>query len=123
MIASSSAANCACWRAAKRPRMPFLSEADRRALLQLARKAVVEAVTHGGLPEQIPHDGVFAERRGAFVTLHRQRRLRGCIGVIEADQPLGDRIVRCAASSALQDPRFPPMRAEDLAELQIEISL
>ena len=103
--------------------MPFLSEADRRALLQLARKAVVEAVTHGGLPEQIPHDGVFAERRGAFVTLHVQRRLRGCIGVIEADQPLGDSIVRCAASSALQDPRFPPMRAEDLAELQIEISL
>ncbi len=103
--------------------MPSLSEADRRALLQLARNAVVQAVSHGGLPEQIPQDGVFAERRGAFVTLHVQRRLRGCIGVIEADQPLGDSIARCAASSALQDPRFPPLRTEDLAELQIEISL
>jgi AmmeMemoRadiSam system protein A len=103
--------------------MQFLSEADRSALLQLARNAVVEAVSHGRLPEQIPHDGVFAERRGAFVTLHVQHRLRGCIGVIEAEEPLGDSIVRCAASSALQDPRFPPMRSEDLAELQIEISL
>jgi AmmeMemoRadiSam system protein A len=103
--------------------MPSLSEADRGALLQLARNAVVEAVSHGRLPEQIPQHGVFAERCGAFVTLHVQRRLRGCIGVIEADQPLGDSIVRCAASSALQDPRFPPMRQDDLAELQIEISL
>jgi AmmeMemoRadiSam system protein A len=103
--------------------MPSLSEADRHALLQLARKAVVEAVTHGRLPEQIPNDGVFAERRGAFVTLHVQHRLRGCIGVIEADQPLGDSIVRCAGSSALQDPRFPPIRPEDLAELHVEISI
>jgi AmmeMemoRadiSam system protein A len=103
--------------------MPSLSEADRRALLQLARNAVVHAVSHGRLPEQIPNDGVFAERRGTFVTLHVLHRLRGCIGVIEADQPLGDSIVQCAASSALQDPRFPPMRPEDLVELQIEISL
>jgi AmmeMemoRadiSam system protein A len=103
--------------------MPSLSEADRSALLQLARNAVVEAVSHGRLPEQIPQDGVLAERRGAFVTLHVRHRLRGCIGVIEADQPLGDSIVRCAASAALQDQRFPPMRPEDLAELQIEISL
>ncbi len=103
--------------------MPSRSEADRRALLQLARDAVVEAVSNGRLPEQIPTDGIFAERCGAFVTLHVQHRLRGCIGVVEADQPLGDSIVRCAASSALRDPRFSPMRPEDLPELQIEISL
>jgi AmmeMemoRadiSam system protein A len=103
--------------------MPSLSEADRRALLRLARNAVVEAVSQGHLPGQISQDGVFAERRGAFVTLHVRRRLRGCIGVIEADESLGESIVRCAAGAALQDPRFPPMRPEDLAELQIEISL
>jgi AmmeMemoRadiSam system protein A len=103
--------------------MPFLSEADRRALLGLARKAAIDAVSRGSLPEQIPHDGVFAERRGVFVTLHVRRRLRGCIGVIEADEPLGDSIVRCAASAALQDPRFPPVRRDELGELEIEISL
>jgi AmmeMemoRadiSam system protein A len=103
--------------------MPSLSEADHHALLQLARTSVVEAVSHGQLPQQIPKEGVFAERRGVFVTLHVRHRLHGCIGVIEADEPLGESIVRCAASAALQDPRFPRMRPDELKEVQIEISL
>jgi AmmeMemoRadiSam system protein A len=102
--------------------MPSLSDSGRRALLQLARQAVVDAV-HERLPQQIPHEGVFSERSGVFVTLHIRHRLRGCIGVIEAEEPLGESIVRCAASAALQDPRFTPMRADELGELQIEISL
>jgi len=105
------------------PSEAVLCEADRRALLRLARLAVVEAVACGALPQHIPSEGVFAERRGAFVTLHVQRRLRGCIGVIEAEEPLGDFIVRCAASAALQDSRFPSIRREELAGLQIELSL
>ena len=98
-------------------------EADRVALLRLARLAVVEAVFHGGLPNQIPSQGIFAQRRGAFVTLHVHGRLRGCIGVIEADEPLGDVVVRCAASAAAQDPRFSPLRVEEIPDVQIEISL
>jgi AmmeMemoRadiSam system protein A len=103
--------------------MPSLSEADRQNLLRLARHAVEQAVSRTQLPENIPHDGVFAERCGVFITLRSGRRLRGCIGVIDADQPLGDSVVRCAASAALQDPRFAPVRLEDLGGLQIEISL
>jgi AmmeMemoRadiSam system protein A len=103
--------------------MPSLSEADRRAALQLARTAVVEAVSHGKLPDTFPREGAFAERRGVFVTLHVRNRLQGCIGVIEANEPLGDAIVRCAASAALEDPRFVPMKPEQLDELNIEISL
>jgi AmmeMemoRadiSam system protein A len=103
--------------------MPSLSEGDRHALLQLARQAVVKAVSQGSLPEQIPNEAVFAERRGIFVTLHVGHRLRGCIGVIEAEEPLGESTVRCAAGAALQDPRFAPMRTEELSELEIEISL
>jgi uncharacterized protein len=103
--------------------MQSLSEADRRAALQLARTAVVEAVSHRKLPDTFPREGVFAERRGVFVTLHVRNRLQGCIGVIEANEPLGEAIVRCAASAALEDPRFAPMRADQLSELSIEISL
>jgi len=103
--------------------MPSLSEADQYALLRLARQAVVKAVSQGSLPDQIPHEAVFAERRGIFVTLHVRHRLRGCIGVIEAEEPLGESTVRCAASAALQDPRFAPLRAEELSELRIEISI
>jgi AmmeMemoRadiSam system protein A len=103
--------------------MSFLSEADRRSALQLARTAVQEAVSRGKLPEHIPKEGIFAERRGVFVTLHVAGRLQGCIGVVEAHEPLGEAIVRCAASAALEDPRFAPMRAEQLDSLTIEISL
>ena len=103
--------------------MPSLSEADRRAALQLARSAVVQAVSHGKLPDAIPGEGVFAERTGVFVTLHVRGRLQGCIGVIEAKEPLGEAIVRCAASAALEDPRFAPMKNDQLDELSVEISL
>lgn len=103
--------------------MPFLSEADRRALLRLARHAVVEAVSQEVLPQKIPVDGIFAERRGVFVTLRVRHRLRGCIGVTETHEPLGDSIVRCAVSAASQDPRFSPVRADEIPVLQIEISL
>ena len=103
--------------------MPSLSEAERRSALQLARIAVVETVSHRKLPDATPRDGIFAERHGVFVTLHVRGRLQGCIGVVEADEPLGDAIVRCAASAALEDTRFVPMKAEQLGDLAIEISL
>ena len=76
--------------------MLCLSEADRRAALELARKAIREAVLHRGLPEVIPSEGVFSEQCGVFVTLHVQGRLQGCIGVTEPSEPLGPAIVRCA---------------------------
>jgi uncharacterized protein len=103
--------------------MLSLSEADRHAALHLARIAVVEAVSHHKLPDTIPRQGIFEEIRGVFVTLHVNCRLQGCIGVIEAQEPLGEAIIRCAASAALEDPRFAPMKAEQLDQLSIEISL
>jgi AmmeMemoRadiSam system protein A len=103
--------------------MPSLSETDRRTALQLARTAVVEAVSHRRLPDTFPREGIFAERRSVFVTLHVRDHLQGCIGVIEAQEPLGEAIVRCAASAALEDPRFAPVKTEQLGELSIEISL
>lgn len=103
--------------------MPSLSEADRRDLLGLARRAIVEAVRHDRLLEPIPTHGVFAERRGTFVSVHVCGRLRGCIGVIEGEQPLGESIVRCATGAALQDARFIRVSSEELQDLTIEISL
>lgn len=103
--------------------MPFLSEADRRSLLALARRAIAEAVSLQKPDGCVLHSGVFAEKRGVFVTLHARGRLRGCIGVVEAFEPLGESIGRCAANAALHDPRFSPVRVEELAELEIELSL
>ena len=103
--------------------MSSLSDSERDTLLKLAREAVIEAVSRGEILSQIPDHGIFAEKRGIFVTLHVRGRLRGCIGVVETREPLGQAIVRCAASAALQDPRFSPVRNDDLPHLHIEISL
>lgn len=103
--------------------MPFLSDAYRRPLLVLARRAIVDAVLFQKCIDGIPPDEVFAEKRGVFVTLTLRGRLRGCIGTVEAFEPLGESIARCAASAALHDPRFTPVRADELHELRIELSV
>ncbi|MGH9743357.1 MAG: AmmeMemoRadiSam system protein A [Candidatus Acidiferrum sp.] len=103
--------------------MLFHSETERRSLLELARRAISEAVSHEKLAQAIPRGGVFDEKRGAFVTLQVRGRLRGCIGNVEAFEPLGQAVARCAVNAGLHDPRFSPVSTEDLRELQIEISL
>lgn len=103
--------------------MPCLSEADQRALLELARKAIREAVLQRKLPDAVPSEGVFSERRGVFVTLYLRGRLQGCIGVTEPNESLGEAVVRCAVSAALEDPRFSPLKEPQLEEMSIEISL
>ena len=103
--------------------MPSLSESERQALLDLARQSVTEAVSRGRILTDIPCGGIFLQPHAVFVTLHIGKRLRGCIGVVEPKEPLGNSVVRCAASAALQDPRFPAVRPDELSDLRIEISL
>jgi AmmeMemoRadiSam system protein A len=96
--------------------------ADGRAtLLALARQALVAAVRRGPPPAAIGH-GVFDQRAGAFVTLRCAGDLRGCIGQIEP-QRLADVVVHCAGAAALEDPRFPPVTAVELALIHIEVSV
>ena len=103
--------------------MQCLSEDDRKAILELARQAVAEAVCRNRLLPEIPTSGIFERRCGVFITLHVHKRLHGCIGVIDAKEPLGQSIPRCAASAALEDPRFPKMLPEELGALDVEVSL
>ena len=99
-----------------------LSPEDRRKLLQFARQTVTSAVTRSGVPAA-PDDSIFSRVCGVFVTVHIGGRLRGCIGVVEAAETLRESIAHCASSAALRDPRFPPVRPEELDRLEIEISL
>ncbi|HKW57592.1 MAG TPA: AmmeMemoRadiSam system protein A [Candidatus Acidoferrum sp.] len=103
--------------------MPSPSEAESRLLLELARQAITEAVLCEKRRLKSASGGIFLEKRGVFVTLHLRGRLRGCIGVVDACEPLRDAIARCAASAALQDPRFSPVQRREVADLQIELSL
>jgi AmmeMemoRadiSam system protein A len=99
------------------------SEADRRALLSIARSAIV-AHTSGRAPSPtVVLTGALAVCRGAFVTLHTHGELRGCIGHLEADEPLATVVSRCAVLACSADHRFAAVSAEEVAALQIELSL
>jgi len=103
--------------------MSPLSELDQQALLRLARQSLEEGVRRHRLPEiESPPEGL-REHRGAFVTLRNVQRLRGCIGMVEAFQPLYQTVVECTASAALHDPRFDPVAPHELPDLHIEISV
>lgn len=103
---------------------PELTPADRVALLALARRAI-EAELSGRAPPDVPDVPGALFRRGAFVTLEERggHDLRGCIGHIKGDRPLGEVVRQVAVSAALSDPRFPPVRLDELPALRIEISV
>lgn len=96
---------------------------DRRALLELARNGIVSAIAGHTLQLPRPEPPCFSMRRDVFVTVHVAGRLRGCIGVLDTQEVLRDTIVHCAQSAVLRDARFSPVRAEELDDLQIEISV
>ena len=103
--------------------MPPLNEDARRFLLCLARRELEHAFRPAGLAAvgQIPagvHDYL-----GAFVTLRSGARLRGCVGRVEAAAPLYQTVQECTIAAAIHDSRFDPVRREEVADLQIEISV
>jgi AmmeMemoRadiSam system protein A len=98
------------------------SDADRRLLLRIAREAIVAHVSVVEVPV-VERSDVLDRPGGAFVTIHKRGALRGCIGHIEAHEPLGRVIPRCAVAACSSDPRFPPVSAVELPELAVELSL
>lgn len=99
-----------------------LDAADRALLLRLARAALEAAVA--GVAEPPAADGAAARvRRGAFVTLRRGGALRGCVGDVFPDRPLAEVVRIAAAAAAREDPRFPPVTAAELPDVEVEISV
>lgn len=100
----------------------MIADADRRRLLQLARDAIVARVTGRPAPIALA-EGPFAARGALFVTLHNGGQLRGCIGHLAWDQPFATVVPRCAIASAIDDPRFSAVTAEEIGRLEIEMSV
>jgi AmmeMemoRadiSam system protein A len=98
------------------------TEQDRQLLLTLAREALVAHVGVAPPPVHGPLE-ILERPSGACVTLHSHGELRGCIGHIEPNEPLGRVVPRCAVAAGSTDPRFPPITSSELDELDIEISL
>ena len=100
-----------------------LAEAEKHRLLEFARTATEEAVRFGRVSEVAEPEGALRTPCGAFVTILQGKRLRGCIGHIEALRPLYATVRECARAAALDDPRFDPVTPEELPSLQLEISI
>jgi AmmeMemoRadiSam system protein A len=95
---------------------------DRLRLLEIARHAITAHAT-GTTPPDTHVPSLAVRRGGAFVSLHIDGELRGCIGHIEAGDLLTKVVARCAVAASSADPRFPALTQAELALIQIEISL
>ena len=101
-----------------------LTDGEKQTLLQIARAAIENAVK-GKNPLPLSEDAqtqTLRENGASFVTLTIAGDLRGCIGAIEAYQPLAEDVREHAVSAAMEDPRFPPLREAELDRIHIEVS-
>lgn len=104
-----------------------MSEEKGQLLVQLARQTIAEKLgqTAGGR-EDIANrlnDETFQSKRGTFVTLTKNHQLRGCIGNLVPDKPLKEGVQENAVNAAFHDPRFPPLSAGELEQIELEVSL
>jgi uncharacterized protein len=100
----------------------MLTAYEREALLRFARETVVARLTGAPPPPPVRLDDP-QHHAGAFVTLHVNGELRGCIGYPGSEKRLDDVVGHCAVAAATEDPRFPPMTSGELADLDLEISV
>ena len=95
---------------------------ERRFLLNVARSTLDARLAHSSPPSPEPWDGPLMEQRGAFVTLKIDGALRGCIGHVIGVAPLWEAVQENAIAAGFRDPRFEPLRREELSRVTIEIS-
>jgi AmmeMemoRadiSam system protein A len=96
---------------------------EKLELLGLARQTIENYLRQRKRDYPESTNPKFSQKRGVFVTLHRQGELRGCIGYPLPIKPLFQAVVDNAVASATEDPRFPAVTADELEEIDIEISV
>jgi AmmeMemoRadiSam system protein B/AmmeMemoRadiSam system protein A len=100
-----------------------LSASEKQELLRIARTAVEWIVRDNRVLEPQPENPGLHSPAGAFVTLTKQGRLRGCIGFVEPIAPLCKTVTLAAIYAATRDNRFPPVTSSELKSLEVEISV
>jgi len=102
--------------------IPMLSKEQRKKLLVIARNSIQTYLQTGKKMEVSETDPLLLTEMGAFVTLHEHGQLRGCIGNLIGQQPFYLTVRDMAVEAAVGDPRFQPVRLEELKDIEIEIS-
>lgn len=94
-------------------------------LLRIARESIATGLRSGSapMPPREDLDETLGQPAACFVTLKTGGELRGCIGSLEADQPLAAAVSQAAFAAAFRDPRFPPLSSSEFPRVSIEISV
>jgi AmmeMemoRadiSam system protein A len=107
------------------PDSGMLAERDRRTLLNVAWQSLRHGVEQGISLSVDPaaFEPPLNKQGASFVTLHHEGELRGCIGSLEAFRALISDVAENAFAAAFRDPRFPPLRPDELGRLSLDISV
>ena len=104
-----------------------LSDEEKRMLKDIALTSIKDSLNGRGIA--VANSSLFTlhsslkQKCGAFVSLHKHGRIRGCIGHFGEDVPLHEIVAEMARAAAFEDPRFMPVTADELADIDIEISV
>ncbi|NTV49896.1 MAG: AmmeMemoRadiSam system protein A [Geobacteraceae bacterium] len=101
----------------------LLTKKEQKELLKIARDTIVDYVTDRKVPTVTSASPGLNLHSGCFVTIKQKGELRGCIGNFVSDQPLYQLVQEMAVSAATRDPRFYPMKSDDLADFTLDISV
>ncbi|MBF0202075.1 MAG: AmmeMemoRadiSam system protein A [Desulfamplus sp.] len=106
-----------------------LSEDQGQILVRLARAVIGERL---GMESHLIEKKIllekvgqpeFSEKTGTFVTIHLNKKLKGCIGSLESSESIAEGVVKNAVNAAFHDPRFTPMTVDELHGADIEVSV
>ena len=101
----------------------LLIKKEQKELLKIARDTIVEYVTNRKVPAAASSSPGLNLHSGCFVTVKQKGELRGCIGNFVSNQPLYQLVQEMAVSAATRDPRFYPMKVDDLTDFALDISV
>lgn len=102
-----------------------LTDADKKQLKEIALQSIKDSLDSKPIARPTLHSqlSILNSKCGAFVSLHKYGRLRGCIGHFGEDYPLYEIVAEMARAAAFEDPRFTPVTREELDDIDIEISV
>ena len=102
----------------------MFNDHQKEELLRIARQSVEDFVLLGSIKDFDIQDEKLKNFQGAFVTLYKNKSLRGCIGkIVSTDEPLWQVVRDMAIEAATEDPRFHPVSKDELSEIDYEISV
>ncbi len=101
-----------------------ISKEEKKVILQIARNSIA-SIYNAGVTSKVDVSKypILSSQKGAFVTLTKNKNLRGCIGYIISDIPLHETIKDAATQAAIGDPRFPKLTENEFRKIEIEVSI